>query len=440
MNISIANKLKLEPYQTAAMPQLVTANGTPLSVAGLVKCNVSVGDFQTEHEFIVCNDQIRPLILGRDFLSANHAGVNWGPGGRQTFLVNGTAVVHSSESVDHISLKIDKSLRIPPRTIASVFVKPQDQMEGKYDIHSNNLLQSRYPNLACFPTSIDTSDTEAEPAEPTTFPVPLVNLSHTENVYLRKGQVVALATKLNGDINLLHDNPIPKCRNWVPPPESKQYIALDLNEIREAADIVHTELIQPQFMKAELAERSDDPDEQGKEYHSQDPGIVPISSDFILSPADVEEYRKVDLKNRNIMESTKRAFRELCEQYDAVFSKDNKDIGLTHLTKMNIDTGDHYPVAQRPYTLALKHHDWVKQEIETLLEAGIIEDSISPWASPIVVVPKKSAPGEPPRRRLCVDFRKLNELQPRVDKAHSQAKGCLSLYPIPKIDELYARL
>ena len=31
----------------------------------------------------------------------------------------------------------------------------------------------------------------------------------------------------------------------------------------------------------------------------------------------------------------------------------------------------------------------------------------------IVIVPKKSAPGEPPKRRLCVDFRKVNELKKR---------------------------
>ena len=73
-------------------------------------------------------------------------------------------------------------------------------------------------------------------------------------------------------------------------------------------------------------------------------------------------------------------------------------------------------------------------------QAGVIVKSISPWASPIVVVPKRSAPGEPLKRRLCVDYRALNTLLPPVKKAHSNTKGVLSLVPLPKIDEIYARL
>ena len=84
---------------------------------------------------------------------------------------------------------------------------------------------------------------------------------------------------------------------------------------------------------------------------------------------------------------------------------------------MDIDTGISPPVCQKLYTLPLKHYSWVQQEIETLEHAGIIVPSVSPWASPIVVVPKKSTPNEHPRRRLCVDFRKINALQPEVVRA-----------------------
>ena len=106
---------------------------------------------------------------------------------------------------------------------------------------------------------------------------------------------------------------------------------------------------------------------------------------------------------------------------------------------MDIDTGDSPPVSSRPYTLVLKHHRWVQEEIETLKRAGVITKSMSPWASPIVMVPKKSQPGEPPKSRLCIDFRKINDLQQKVI-TEGKSKGCLSLIPLPKIDEMYTKL
>ena len=94
-------------------------------------------------------------------------------------------------------------------------------------------------------------------------------------------------------------------------------------------------------------------------------------------------------------------------------------------------------MSQRPYTLPLKHHDWVKKEIKQLECAGVIKKSLSPWASLIVIVPKKLGPGEPPKKRMCMDYHCINALQTKVD---STSRGCMSLYPLPKIDEMFAKL
>ena len=64
---------------------------------------------------------------------------------------------------------------------------------------------------------------------------------------------------------------------------------------------------------------------------------------------------------------------------------------------------------------------------------------MSNWASPIVIVPKMSAPGEPLKRRLCIDFRKVNELKQEV-LAEGKKRGQISLHPLPKIDQMYAKL
>ena len=159
---------------------------------------------------------------------------------------------------------------------------------------------------------------------------------------------------------------------------------------------------------------------------------IPLKLDFLCSPAEVSAHRKVKLKSKPISEDTSQRFEELCERFPEVFSKNSEDIG-----RMNRITMD---ICQKPYTLALKHYEWVQKEVEQLERMRIITRSILPWASPIVIVPKKSAPDEPPRRHVCIDFRRLNALQPAIVKVDSKVKGNLTLHLLPKIDELYVKL
>ena len=166
---------------------------------------------------------------------------------------------------------------------------------------------------------------------------------------------------------------------------------------------------------------------------------IPPDTAFICSPADVQGPRKVQLQDKDITTDIRQKFEKLCEEYREAFSKNNEDISRTKLVKMDIDTGDSPPVSSRPYTLPLKHYEWVQGEIESLECAGVITKSMSKWGSPIVIVPKKSAPREPPKRKLCVDFRKVNELQQEVITA-GKTKGQISIHPLPKIDEMYAKL
>ena len=106
-------------------------------------------------------------------------------------------------------------------------------------------------------------------------------------------------------------------------------------------------------------------------------------------PSNVQIHRQVLLNDTKISKETKTALYELLQKYDTIISKNNNDIGQTDLIKMHIATRpDTAPIAAQPYPLALKHHDFLKQEIKNLLDAGIIHKSMSPWASPIVVVKK----------------------------------------------------
>ena len=99
-------------------------------------------------------------------------------------------------------------------------------------------------------------------------------------------------------------------------------------------------------------------------------------------------HQKPVLQNAPINRKIELELEQLLERNQDCFAEDERQIGTTPLITMSIDTGDHPPVAKRPYTLAIKHHDWVKAEIDKLLEAGVIRESDSSWSAPIVVVPK----------------------------------------------------
>ena len=103
---------------------------------------------------------------------------------------------------------------------------------------------------------------------------------------------------------------------------------------------------------------------------------------------------------RDITEEQQNAFKELCDEYKDIFSTNSSNIEKTPLIEMEIATGDSPPITQRPYTLPLKHATWVQKKLEILEKAGVIGRSVSPWANPIVIVPKTTAPGEPPKREI----------------------------------------
>ena len=113
----------------------------------------------------------------------------------------------------------------------------------------------------------------------------------------------------------------------------------------------------------------------------------------------------------------------LLEEYDLQFAQDETSIGTTPLTSMSIDTGTADPVSQKPYTIAMKHYDWVKNEIEKLLAAKVIHSSCSSWSAPIIVVPKGDG-----GKCLVIDYRALNKVTRKFT------------WPMPKVEDIFSKL
>ena len=85
-----------------------------------------------------------------------------------------------------------------------------------------------------------------------------------------------------------------------------------------------------------------------------------VESDLFISPTQVTEHWYVELKDQHILQETKDRFEAFKEKYPEVFSLNNQDMGHTNLVTMHVDMGDSPPICQKPYSLPLKHYNWVQ--------------------------------------------------------------------------------
>ena len=224
-----------------------------------------------------------------------------------------------------------------------------DQSGQIYEVEPNQCLIEEYSNLCIIPMihNVDVHKTE-------NVPLVVINLSN-DDVYLSKGEVMGFMQ----------------------------------NQTLDISEIVTETSIEPSPIEVE--------DEDKEVLQNGEVHMESTEKKFITSPADIEVHRKVELQDADITEAQGNAFKELCIKFNDIFSTDSSDIGKTPLLEVEIDTGDNLPITQKPYTLPLKHTAWVQRELEILEKASVIVRSVSPWASPIVVVPKRTAPGEPPK-------------------------------------------
>ena len=82
------------------------------------------------------------------------------------------------------------------------------------------------------------------------------------------------------------------------------------------------------------------------------------------------------------------------QEFSDIMSKSSSDIEQTHLEEMVLHTEPgSIPVTSKLYSLSLKHHKFVKEELTNLLEVGLIEQLLGPYAAPVMVVPHKAPAG-----------------------------------------------
>lgn len=132
----------------------------------------------------------------------------------------------------------------------------------------------------------------------------------------------------------------------------------------------------------------------------------PITFNFDDSPLSEEWKERITKRLNSISE---------------VFASGDLDYGHTTAVKHKIRLSDPTPFKQRVRPIHPSDYKAVRLHLEELY--GIIRESESPFASPVVIVKKKSG-----KIRLCIDYRKLN------------AQTIKDAYALPNIEDTFTAL
>ncbi|XP_066969257.1 uncharacterized protein [Macrobrachium rosenbergii] len=137
-----------------------------------------------------------------------------------------------------------------------------------------------------------------------------------------------------------------------------------------------------------------------------------VSSDALFNNIQNLEILKGGLDH---LEATQRDIINLICSFPEIFQSSP---GRTRLLQHDVDVGSASPVKQSPYRLNPMKRDIVEEEIKYMLKHDLVQPSISPWSSPIVLVKKSDG-----KYHMCVDYRKVN------------ASTKNDSFPLPRIDD-----
>ena len=125
-----------------------------------------------------------------------------------------------------------------------------------------------------------------------------------------------------------------------------------------------------------------------------------------------------DRSSEGLSENQKQSLHHLLVKHRDAFMGQDGRLGRTDKSQHRIDTGDAMPIKQHARRTPIHLRAEVQQQLDDMLEQGVIRPSQSPWASPVVLVKKKDG-----SLRFCIDYRRLNQVTKK------------DAYPLPRIDD-----
>lgn len=145
-----------------------------------------------------------------------------------------------------------------------------------------------------------------------------------------------------------------------------------------------------------------------------------------------ERARKLaNIINNNIPNHMRRELLTLCTEFSDVFHLPGDKATVNNFYTQKLNLKDDTPVFVKNYRLPHNQKTEIAKQVDQLLKDDLIEMSMSPFNSPLIVVPKKSKTAEK-KWRVCVDYKALNKnLVPdkfplaRIDEIHVSSRATI---------------
>ena len=383
--------VKLQPSTI----KLVDVHGNPLEIHGKVELKVNFNNVEMPQDFIVTKGITEDIILGVDAIYKHGLVIH---GKRKLVYI----AKEEDETVAAItrkynpSLKTKKQVKIPARTEAFIEVVRTVQR------HEETEDTSFIFKAKSFPANVHVSDSLHNEKRHGIYHICIRNQSD-QPFYLKRGEIVGNIEPLSNETGAS---------------------ILTIEEALQEASAAQND---PQRIQKHLFKLANFMKQKTTDLKPQK--IYPIRPRRKKGRINkVKEAQSTDKEtkaptNINVPAQYLDQIQQLISKFPDVFAERVSQLGSTSLVQHYIDTGDSPPKASRAYQANPQKNKEINDIVQELLDCGHVSPSMSPWASPVLLVPKKCG-----GLRFCIDYRKLNAVTKK------------DAFPLPRISSILDRM
>lgn len=379
--------------------QCQTANATPLHLIGRIELNIKTSNIQTSVTAYVATNLITTILLGNDWINSNHVHL-FGDEKRLTIpdqhghptpipYVEPTGINYPALLVNQVTL--------PPysQTLIDVTCQIDDGENLLFEPHGNHA--SKFIFTPHSLVNVKQSRTK----------ILLINAQNRQQTLSKNTRIGTFSREAT--LAIFATFP-PSTGDQSPSREHLEHHSFSLGQ------------------STTRAARAEDNSHQGQTNIS-----CHQCKEHFLSGNDLQKHLRAkchaDEIRQHIIKSTKHienqkhraAIEDILWRNKILFDPTPSIINIP--PQSAIRTSDHPPIYSKQYPAPHKDQQIKLEETQKLLERGQIEESTSPWSSPVVLVKKKDR-----TMRFCIDYRRLNSITIK------------DAFPLPRIDEIFDQL